>query len=103
MATWYTYAVPSWEIELDQIEDEMDLNTVWNSIMNVNSINMNNGLLTKKWIFMKNWATLEVLLPNFCTRYHIPQLRTFGVLPTSNVMIPWAYFTDMLTPTRSIS
>lgn len=25
MATWYTYAVPSWEEELDEIEDEMDL------------------------------------------------------------------------------
>jgi len=24
MATWYTYAVPSWEIELDQIEDDLD-------------------------------------------------------------------------------
>ena len=25
MATWYTYSIPSWELELDQIEDEMDL------------------------------------------------------------------------------
>ena len=25
MAFWYTYAVPSWELELGEIEDEMDL------------------------------------------------------------------------------
>ena len=24
MATWYTYAIPAWEFELDEIEDEMD-------------------------------------------------------------------------------
>jgi len=69
-AHWYTYAVPSWELELGEIEDEMDYEYRLEQLEERNLDNYELWLFDQKMLFYEDIAAVGGNFTKFT--YHIP-------------------------------
>lgn len=74
MATWYTYSIPSWEIELDKIEDDMDLEYRLEQQYDRNLDNYEAWLFDQKMDFYEDLGTVGGTFTKFL--YHLPCTST---------------------------
>ena len=82
MATWYTYSIPSWELELDQIEDEMDLEYRLDQYYERELDNYEMWLFDQKMDFYEDLGNIGGIFTKFL--YHTPHPSTENVWCTPN-------------------
>lgn len=82
MAFWYTYAVPSWELELGEIEDEMDLEYRLNELYDRELDKYEEWLFDEKMDFYEELGNIGGIFTKFL--YQIPSSPTENVWCTPN-------------------
>ena len=82
MSTWYTYAVPAWEEELGEIEDEMDFEYRLEQYYNRELDKYESWLFDQKMDFYEELGNVGGIFTKFL--YHLPSPATEDSLCVPN-------------------